>query len=372
MVPHVNTMPFNRFITITLLFWSASSNTSNAFASPQKFSTSSWLRLEDNSSSKKKNDYLSHLHNSKTPKRNNEITSLAMISSVTNALSNTSTFWKTNGIYAASSVVGYVISVLSGSHVHLDLIGTGAFGLGTLPSLFRQKSLPIHTLWSSYAIALWSFKLAGFLFFRAIKVGHDKRLEELLLTSSGAFQFWFISFVWNMVSSMPYLLGFSRKYAAIGGRNGGDVGFVKVGGLVYLLGFSIETISDVQKWVFKQRHADKFCDIGLWSLSQHPNYFGNLLVWIGILIMNVPWLIDLPLVESNTKFLFKAINWVWRCRRLLLSLISPLFLWSLFNSQASGTMTNSLELAKSKYGTDPRYQSYQSEVPLIIPKLFRK
>ena len=69
---------------------------------------------------------------------------------------------------------------------HLDLLGTGAFGLASVFCVFNGISdLPLRVQISSIAVILWSVKLASFLFFRACKVKTDTRLDGLLSTVSG-------------------------------------------------------------------------------------------------------------------------------------------------------------------------------------------
>jgi steroid 5-alpha reductase family enzyme len=264
--------------------------------------------------------------------------------------------WKASGVYVVSNVIGFVISLATGSHVHLDLIGTGAFALAAWPGI--SSTVP-HIQWSSYAVVIWSTKLASFLFYRATLVGDDMRLEEMLKSFSGIFGFWFLTLMWNVCCSFPYLLGLSST------RSGSPV-FAKVGGLIYLAGLCIETLADAQKWFFKQANPGQFCNVGLWSISQHPNFFGNLLLWAGIFVMNMPALIDPMPVPANGSVWTK----VWSYRRLLLALISPIFMWGLLNGQAQGTVTNSMQLAASKYGDNPEYEKYLNEVPAIIPKLW--
>lgn len=41
----------------------------------------------------------------------------------------------------------------------------------------------------------------------------------------------------------------------------------------------------------------------------------------------------------------------------------------LFYAQATGAMANTVELAQARYGSDPRYQQYIRETPLILPSL---
>lgn len=47
-----------------------------------------------------------------------------------------------------------------------------------------------------------------------------------------------------------------------------------------------ETAADRQLRLFKQTHRqDLVCDIGLWRLSRHPNYFFQWLFWVGVAIL---------------------------------------------------------------------------------------
>ena len=135
---------------------------------------------------------------------------------------------------------------------------------------------------------------------------------------------------------------------------------------MYVLGLLTESMADYQKWTFKQTNPGQFCNVGLWSVSQHPNFFGNLVLWGGILIMNVDSLIEPSNVQLNG---FKA-SLLWRSRRIFLALLSPLFMWTLFSGQANGSITNAVELANKRYGSDEGYRDYVESVPLIIPNLF--
>jgi len=62
---------------------------------------------------------------------------------------------------------------------------------------------------------------------------------------------------------------------------------------------------------------------------------------------------------------------VWGARRAITAFLSPLFMWWLFSSQANGSLTNAMELAKTKYGGDANYEEYLKRVPLIVPGLFQ-
>jgi protein-S-isoprenylcysteine O-methyltransferase Ste14 len=149
----------------------------------------------------------------------------------------------------------------------------------------------------------------------------------MLKLVSRTFSFCLFMLLWNVCCSLPYLLGMSSMT-----KNGHPL-FLKAGrGTLFLVGLMIETLADAQKWFFKQSNPGQFCNVGLWSISQHPNFFGNLVLWAGIFLVNVPALID-PTPSSDGSIWRK----MWSYRRLLLALISPIFMWNLFSGQEQGS-----------------------------------
>jgi len=249
-------------------------------------------------------------------------------------------------IFASMNFAGFIISLITKSHVHLDLIGTGAFAVAALaPLLMGNPAAPVNgrILVSSAAVAVWGTKLASFLFYRALMLQHDARLTATLSTVPGTATFWFISFLWGFLCSLPHTLGTTSKAA-------GSFPYTVAGSVLFGLGLTMETVADAQKWWFKSNHVGKFCNIGVWSISQHPNFFGNLLLWFGILVINVPALDK---------------------KRLAMALLSPLFMGMLFYGQATGAMLRTVEMAKVKYGNQLGYAEYLAETPLIVPNFWK-
>ncbi len=91
--------------------------------------------------------------------------------------------------------------------------------------------------------------------------------------------------------------------------------FALVGFLVWVFGFTIEVMADRQKSRFNAdpKNKGKFIQTGLWSRSRHPNYFGEIVLWIGVMI------IALPVLQG----------WQW------VALISPVFV-TLLLTRVSG------------------------------------
>ena len=54
--------------------------------------------------------------------------------------------------------------------------------------------------------------------------------------------------------------------------------------ILFVIGLTMEAVSDVQKYMFKQRKGgDKgaVCDVGFFKWSRHPNYFGEIIIQFG-------------------------------------------------------------------------------------------
>ena len=270
-------------------------------------------------------------------------------------------FLQSTFIFAITNLLGCVLSLIGKTQIHVDLLGTGSFCLAALPALFGKGAALSRVKISAAAVTLWSVKLAGYLLFRIIKLGEDKRLSDLFASASGTISFWVFSLMWGVLCSLPHTLGSTSS-------SPGASAATIIGAIIYGIGLLVETTADYQKWMFKADNPGKFCNVGLWSISQHPNWFGNLLIWAGILIMNAPALIDAPaaVAVGENASLFDT---VWRYRRLALACLSPAFMLFLFNGQADGSLTTTSELAKTKYGS-AEYDEYLVSVPKIFPKLF--
>ena len=255
-------------------------------------------------------------------------------------------------VISLADLLGFVISVTTGSHLHLDVIGTGAFFLSTL--VLMTRSSPSGSPPSSLPICLWSLRLASFLFFRATVLKHDARLGETLGTVSGMFGFWFISAVWGIVCTLPSRMAWGLEPRAAAKKQEAKAllaGVRACGWALFVGGFLFECVADFQKWTFKQQGGTGPMITGVWSLCQHPNYTGEIMCWVGL------FLLDFPRLYS--KFGWKSVA---------LS-VSPLFISLLLVAQSLGYLAPTLELAANKYAQFQSYETYINETPLFIPSL---
>jgi steroid 5-alpha reductase family enzyme len=92
--------------------------------------------------------------------------------------------------------------------------------------------------------------------------------------------------------------------------------------VLWVAAYVFESVADVQKGRFLGGYASEsreVCDVGLWSFSRHPNYFGQWLQWTAAVLLAVPSTVALfdrapiaawVVLALGLVFLVKAIHTV--------------------------------------------------------------
>ena len=86
--------------------------------------------------------------------------------------------------------------------------------------------------------------------------------------------------IWVYLTLLPtLLLNSSSRDPELGVR---DI----LGWCLWLVGMSFECLADFQKAVFRSdpENRTRFISTGLWAISRHPNYFGEILLWFGLYV----------------------------------------------------------------------------------------
>ena len=197
----------------------------------------------------------------------------------------------------------------------------------------------LRSLILTILVVIWALRLGSFLFRRILQDGKDSRFDEIKPNKWRFIVAWTIQGAWVFITT-------SCALAAITGSPSAPMTMLSwVGVGVWLVGFAIEAVADHQKSAFKKapENADKFIQQGLWKVSRHPNYFGEIMLWIGICLIAAPVLS----------------GWQW------VTLISPIFV-TLLLTRVSGIPM--LEAKSDKrWGEDPDYQAYKQCTPVLIP-----
>jgi steroid 5-alpha reductase family enzyme len=130
-----------------------------------------------------------------------------------------------------------------------------------------------------------------------------------------------------------------------------------IGLLVWLAAYAMESIADMQKLSFlramkKAGERNKVCNVGLWKYSRHPNYFGEWMVWNGLIIASIPsWL---ALVDSES-----LVVWVLLGAGLLFAS------WKMFSTLVFDTGAEPSEYYSAQ--KRPEYKTYQKTTNMFFP-----
>ena len=135
---------------------------------------------------------------------------------------------------------------------------------------------------ASLFIMVWGLRLSAFLLFRILKTGKDDRFDDKRDKFFPFLGFWVFQMLWVWIVSLPVTILNSpnvTQYPQPAFGTGRDI----AGVILYAIGITMESVSDVQKYLFKARQSDKsaICDKGFFSWTRHPNYFGEIIIQFG-------------------------------------------------------------------------------------------
>lgn len=223
-----------------------------------------------------------------------------------------------------------------------DLTGSLTYISVITVTLLLSKAFDARSILIFVLVLVWAGRLGTFLFRRIKKAGKDDRFDDIKPSFIRFLNVWTIQGLWITLTMAAALVAITSTY-----RKEIDV-FAILGLLIWLLGFGIEVVADLQKSRFNADPANKgkFINTGLWSRSRHPNYFGEIVLWVGIAV------IALPVLRG----------WQW------VALISPLFV-TLLLTKVSGIPLLEKK-ADKKWGGQEYYEVYKKETPVLIPRLW--
>jgi len=133
-------------------------------------------------------------------------------------------------------------------------------------------------------VVAWGLRLSGYLLYRIIKIGEDDRFDDKRSDPVRFAMFWIFQAVWVFTVSLPVIFINAPRSAEYLNVTPMDI----VGIILFVTGLLCEAVSDQQKFSFRNNPENRgmWCQVGLWKVSRHPNYFGEILVWVGIFIIS--------------------------------------------------------------------------------------
>ena len=218
---------------------------------------------------------------------------------------------------------------LAGSLTYVTVIGT---------ALLATAATDPRSLLLAALVLVWAIRLGTFLFSRINREGKDGRFDELKTSFSRFLGAWTLQGFW-------FFLTLACALAAITSEGVRPLGGAAlVGALIWAVGFAIEVVADRQKRRFRTdpENRGRFIQSGLWAWSRHPNYFGEIVLWVGVAIIAYP----------------ELAGWQY------VTLVSPLFVYLLLTRVSGIPLLE--ERAQAKWGEDPEYQAYRNRTPELV------
>ena len=258
-----------------------------------------------------------------------------------------------NGLpsFALAASIGFILhwlifipSYIYQTEHYFDLIGSISYISIVLFTFLALNNLDVRSILIGLLIMVWAVRLGSFLFIRVKRDGKDNRFTVMKT------KFWWFLFTWT-IGGLWVFITMAAGLAAMTSAKVVPLGwFALIGIVLWLEGFLVEVVADHQKTRFrsKKENQGRFINEGLWSFSRHPNYYGEITLWLGIAF------IAFPVLQGWQK----------------LTLISPIFVYILLTRISGVTMLE--RRADKKWGDDPEYQRYKETTSSLIPMFKRK
>ena len=235
----------------------------------------------------------------------------------------------------------FIFAYIKQTEKFFDLTGSLTYISVTVLAVLLSPVRDARSLLLMALVLIWAGRLGSFLFLRIRRAGKDDRFDELKPSFVRFLNVWTIQGLWvtfTLSAALVAITTAARKPLGI---------FALVGFLVWGLGFAFEAIADAQKNRFRADPANKgkFIHTGLWSRTRHPNYFGEMTLWLGVAIIAMPVLS----------------GWQW------VAMISPIFVFLLLTRVSGVPMLE--KKADTKWGGQEDYEEYKKNTPVLFPKL---
>jgi steroid 5-alpha reductase family enzyme len=221
---------------------------------------------------------------------------------------------------------------LSGSITYIAVVTIG---------ILFASAVDVRAILLWIMVVVWAARLGAFLFGRIHRAGKDSRFDEIKPSFVRFLNAWTIQGLWITLTVGAALVAITtttRKELGLLGL---------LGLLVWLLGFAMEVVADSQKSRFnlQAENRGRFIQTGLWARSRHPNYFGEITLWVGVALVAAPILR----------------GWQY------VTLISPVFVAFLLTRVSGIPLLE--KRADEKWGGQADYEEYKKKTPVLIPRL---
>jgi len=236
--------------------------------------------------------------------------------------------------------VVFVIAYMKKSERFYDLTGSLTYISIITLSVLAIPEIDDRAVLLLVLVVVWATRLGTFLFTRVYKQGKDDRFDEIKVSFPRFLLTWTLQGLWVTFTAAAAL-------TAITTTTRRELGWVAlIGIIIWAFGLFFELIADVQKSQFKANPENEggFIHNGLWAWSRHPNYFGEIVLWIGVAV------VALPVLRG------------WA----LLALVSPV--WVILQLTLISGIPMLEKKADERWGGQEDYETYKRNTPVLFPR----
>jgi len=221
--------------------------------------------------------------------------------------------------------------------------GFSIAGEGLLMLFLFTKSLSAGTVLCCLLFIFYGCRLGGYLAFREFKsVSYMKNMKGEIKDGK-TIPFGVKIAIWVTCAAL-YVLQVLPVFYRLNNASGSNL-FTYIGAAVMLFGVLFESAADLQKNAAKKINSHRFVDTGLYRIVRCPNYLGEMIFWLGVLLSGIT-----------------ALSGTWQWIASLLGFV--LIVYVMFSG------ARRLEIRQDRnYGEDPEYQAYCKSVPILVPFL---
>ncbi|MEU6407108.1 DUF1295 domain-containing protein [Streptomyces sp. NPDC046985] len=181
----------------------------------------------------------------------------------------------------------FAVALVKGVHRVVDVAWGAAFAAVALVSFAASAGAgdPDRRALVTALTVVWGLRLAVHIGRRGRGHGEDPRYAELMARAPGHPNLYALRKVYLVQGALVWLVSLPVQAAQYGSAPLSVLSWA--GAALWAAGVFFEAVGDAQLARFKAdpAHRGQIMDRGLWSLTRHPNYFGDFCVWWGLFLV---------------------------------------------------------------------------------------
>ncbi|MCC7074433.1 MAG: DUF1295 domain-containing protein [Deltaproteobacteria bacterium] len=239
----------------------------------------------------------------------------------------------------AVNLAGFVPAALLRTERFYDATGTLSFLAVLAVALAAAPSWSLPRVLPALLVAVWTLRLGSFLVARIRRASKDGRFDEIKGRPARFLVAWALQALWAQLTSLPAVM-------LVSAREERTLSAIELAGYaLWVVGFVLELVADRQKSAHARKAPGTFITSGLWRFSRHPNYLGEIALWLGLFI-------------AGAAIYQGPLAWI-------AAALSPVLVFVLLRFVSGIPLLEAR--ADQRWGADPAYRAYRDSTSLLVP-----